>query len=185
MAAYYLLAQLPSLDGIGDGAPLPITEERFRSLCCQFLGKAAARRVAQLTLLPPLRPVKSGSALVDAWNRQERDLRLALGQVRAERMHKAFPMEVQQLPVQLFRAARQAAGMDNPLEAEKFLNRQRLDFLETLRPADPFAEEYLLYYGLKLKLLLRIRQFDQAAGEAAYRSICDSILNDDRQEAVS
>ena len=30
--------------------------------------------------------------------------------------------------------------MDNPLEAEKFLNRQRLDFLETLRPADPFAE---------------------------------------------
>ena len=29
MAAYYLVAQLPSLDGLGERAPLPITEERF------------------------------------------------------------------------------------------------------------------------------------------------------------
>ena len=29
MAEYYLISQLPSLDGISDGMPLPIGEERF------------------------------------------------------------------------------------------------------------------------------------------------------------
>ena len=37
MAAYYLISQLPALDGIGDNVPLPITEERFVELCGRFL----------------------------------------------------------------------------------------------------------------------------------------------------
>lgn len=39
MAEYYLISQLPSLDGIHDNAPLPITEERFTELCDRFLKK--------------------------------------------------------------------------------------------------------------------------------------------------
>ena len=185
MSEYYLIAQLPSLDGISDSAPLPITEERFFALCHQFLGKTAQRRLQQLTLLPSVSPEKTGSALIDAWNLRERDLRLALGQVRAERLHKEFSAQPNHLPAELLQAARTAVEMKNPLEAEKFLNRHRLNFLENLRPADPFAEAFLFYYGLKLKLLQRIRQFDTALGAAAYRRIYDSILSHDRQEAVS
>ncbi len=185
MAEYYLIAQLPSLDGIGEGTPLPITEERFLALCRQFLGRAARRRVEELTLLPPAEGGKTGSALADAWNARERALRLALAQVRAERMHKEVPQPSQPLPAELLQAARRAAEMDNPLEAERFLTRRRLEVLEALRPANPFAEEYLCYYALKLKLLLRIRQFDADRGAAAYRRIYDAILRDDRQEAVS
>ena len=37
MAEYYLIAQLPSLDGVGENMPVPITEERFLELCCRFL----------------------------------------------------------------------------------------------------------------------------------------------------
>ena len=29
MAEYYLMSQLPSLDGVGENAPLPITEKDF------------------------------------------------------------------------------------------------------------------------------------------------------------
>ena len=29
MAEYYLISQLPSLDGISEATPVPITEERF------------------------------------------------------------------------------------------------------------------------------------------------------------
>ena len=41
MAEYYLISQLPSLDGISENTPLPIDEERFFELCGQHLGKKA------------------------------------------------------------------------------------------------------------------------------------------------
>ena len=65
----------------------------------------------------------------------------------------------------------------NPLEAEKFLLQYRLRFLETIRPMDNFSEDFIFYYGLKLKLILRIRQFDTQVGEATYKNIYNSILN--------
>ena len=70
------------------------------------------------------------------------------------------------------------------MEAEKYLSHYRLRILETLRPIDYFSENYIFYYGLKLKLLLRMRQFDTKAGEKAYKNIYNSILNGDRLEAT-
>ena len=81
-------------------------------------------------------------------------------------------------------AARTAIDIESPMEAEKFLNRYRLDFLETLRPLDSFSEEFVFYFGLKLKLLLRIRQFDAERGESAYRNIYNSIMSSDRSEVM-
>ena len=62
MAAYYLIAQLPSLDGLGERAPLPITEERFLQLCQSFLSKKAQRGLRWLTLAPPRRLDRTGLA---------------------------------------------------------------------------------------------------------------------------
>ena len=90
MAEYYLISQLPSLDGISENAPLPISEERFTELCNRFLGKKAQEIMKNLTIVPPKSFETSGSALVDAWNESERNLRFALGKVRAEKMKKAF-----------------------------------------------------------------------------------------------
>ncbi len=184
MNPYYLIAQLPSLDGIGDSMPLPITEERFAELCERLLGKKARNAFEKLTLLPPMEREKSGSALIDAWNEGERKLRFALGIVRAEKRNKTAPWEHPNVPDGLMQAVRTAVSMESPMEAEVFLNRYRLDFLETLRPADAFAEDTVFYYGLKLKLIQRIRQFDEAAGEAAYRTIYNSILHGERPEEV-
>ena len=39
MAEYYLISQLPSLDGIDENMPLPISEEQFLKLCSGFLNK--------------------------------------------------------------------------------------------------------------------------------------------------
>ena len=68
------------------------------------------------------------------------------------------------------------------LEAERYLTRVRLDFLETLRPADSFSETMLFYYALKLKLIVRIRQFDQRKGQSEYRKIYGSIMYGGDQE---
>ena len=184
MAEYYLSSQLPSLDGVGENTPLPITEERFLELCSRYLGKKAQQEIKNLTLLPSKDCLKSSSQLLQLWNEGERDLRLALGKARAEKMKKDFDLGNKILPAELIKLANAAVEIDNPLKAEKFLNLYRLDFLETLRPMDNFSEEYIYYYGLKLKLILYIRQFDTDVGEAAYKNIYNSILNGDRLEAI-
>ncbi len=184
MAEYYFMSQLPSLDGIGDQISLPITEERFLELCHRFLGKKAQKEIEHLTLSPSRYHEDSTSALVKAWNEGERNLRLALGKARAEKMKKSFDQENVYLPAEAVRAARMAVEIESPMEAELFLNQYRMGFLESLRPMDTFSEDSVFYYGLKLKLMLRIRQFDEVSGEAAYRNIYDSIMNGDRLEAV-
>ncbi len=184
MAEYYLISQLPSLDGIGENMPLPITEERFLDLCNRFLGKKALNEIKKLTLSPERNYEKSDSALVEAWNEGERNLRLALAKVRADKMKKSFDAGNKNLPVGLVKAANEAAETESPLEAEKFLNLYRLKFLESLRPMDSFSDDFIFYYGLKLKLILRIRQFDADTGKNAYRNLYNSILNGDRSEAA-
>ena len=183
MAEYYLISQLPSLDGLSDSAPLPITEERFLELCGRFLGKKAQNEIKNLTISPSKYMEESGSALIDAWNKSEQSLRFALGRIRAEKMNKQFDTENRILPVEHIRAAGIALEMENPMEAEKYLNRHRLGILESLRPTDSFSNDYIYYYGLKLKLLLRIKQFDTERGEASYKKIYSSILSGEDLEA--
>lgn len=183
MAEYYLISQLPSLDGISETSPLPISEEQFNELCFRFLGKKPQETLRELTLAPPKDFKGSNSSLVDAWNASERNLRFALGKVRAEKMKKPFDTENLILPIEYIKVANTATEMENPMDAEKFLNRFRLEILEALRPMDSFSEDYIFYYGLKLKLLLRIRKFDTLYGEKAYKNIYNSILNGDGLEA--
>lgn len=184
MAEYYLISQLPSLDGISETAPLPITEERFNELCERFLGKKARDEMKRLTLSPPREQERSGSSLIDAWNDSERNLRFALAKVRAEKLKKPFDTDNKLLPPEYLKAASAAVEIDNPMEAETYLNRYRMELLETLRPMDSFSAEYIFYYGLKLKLLCRIRQFDTEAGKTAYQTMYNSILHGDRVEAI-
>lgn len=184
MAEFYFVSQLPSLDGISENTPLPITYERFDELCTRFLGKKALEEIEHLTLIPPKTLTPSGSALIDSFNEAEQNLRFALGKVRAEKMKKPFDTENRLLPVDYIKEATTVIEMENPMEAEKHLNQFRLSLLESLRPMDNFSLDFIFYYGLKLKLILRIRQFDKEMGEKAYRNIYDSILNGDRLEAM-
>ena len=182
MAEYYLISQLPSLDGISDNLPLPITEERFFELCGQHLGKKALSELSKLSLMPSKTYEKSSSALIEAWNEGERNLRFVLAKIRGEKMKKSTDTDNKSFPTPLIQAARTAVESESPMEAEKFLNNYRLEFLETLRPMDSFSEDSVFYYWLKLKLLSRIRKFDKESGEKAYKNIDNSILNGDRLE---
>ncbi|MBR4858148.1 MAG: DUF2764 family protein [Clostridia bacterium] len=184
MAEYYLVSQLPSLDGINENTPMPITSERFEELCLRFLGKKAQTEFLKLTLSPPRIPEKSSSPLAEKWNEGERNLRLALAKIRAEKMNKNFDGDGECFSPVLLQAVRTAVESESPMEAEKFLNKYRLDFLETLRPADSFSQEFVFYYGLKLRLIERIRKFDTESGEAAYRNIYNSIMNGEKTEVI-
>ncbi len=184
MAEYYLISQLPSLDGLSENVPMPITEERFFELCERFLSKKSQEQLKKLTLMPSRDYEKSSSSLVEAWNDGERKLRLVLGKARADKMKKQFEMNENSVPVELQQAVREAVEIENPMEAEKFLNKYRLEFLESLRPMDSFSEDFVFYYGLKLKLISRIKQFDTESGETAYKNIYSSIMSGERLEVI-
>ncbi len=183
MAEYYLISQLPSLDGLGENSPVPITEERFLEICEGSLKSKVLRELNNIKLVPTADDPKSYSSLIGSWNEGERNLRLALAKVRADKMNKPFDLQNRQLPLELYKVASTAVEIKNPLEAEKFLLQYRLGFLETIRPMDNFSEDYIFYYGLKLKLILRLKQFDVQMGKATYKNIYDSILNGNKLEA--
>ncbi len=79
-------------------------------------------------------------------------------------------------------AAKNAVDAKDPLEAELYLNRNRLEYLNSLRPMDAFSEDAVYFYGLKLMLLERMQKFDKEKGIASYQKLYESILNGDRQE---
>ena len=208
MNQYYLIAQLPSLETAGETTALPITEERFFELCKSNLGKKAWNALSGLTLVPKRQNQKSGYPFIDKWNEWEKNFRLALAAAlilsrhtskrqqpeweknfrlalacaRAEKMKKTFEEGTGEVCAKQLLTVRKAVEMEDPLEAERYLTRARLEFLETLRPADPFSETMLFYYALKLKLIVRIRQFDQRKGQSEYRKIYGSIMYGGDQE---
>ncbi len=184
MAEYYLISQLPSLDSIDDGAPLPINEERFFDLCSRFLNTKTKNELQKITLNPPKDFEKCRNALINAWNEGERNLRFALVRARSEKMKIPCDIENSTLFPQYLQAAKTAVEMESPMEAEIFLNNFRLSFLESLRPVDIFSEDYVYYYAIKLKLLLRIRNFDTESGKEAYKNIYNSVIGGDMLEAT-
>ena len=184
MAEYYLISQLPSLDGISENMPLPISVDDFLSLCTASLNSKKWQELKALSLTPSREHKKSSSALLTAWNEGERNLRLALGVVRAEKMKKEFDKGEENIPTEFLNLASAAVESKTPWDAEVFLNDYRLEFLETLRPTDNFSDEFLFYYFIKLKLLSRIRQFSTELGKSAYKNIYSSILNGNRLEAI-
>ncbi len=184
MAEYYLIAQLPSLDGLSENSPVPIADEEFLELCRQFLSKKAMAEIEKITLSPSLNFDKSSSALINAWNENERNFRVALAKERAEKMNKTLDFDGGAVPIEVARVASSAVEIENPLEAEKFLLDYRLKFLEELRPIDSFSNDFIAYYAVKLKLLLRIRKFDEAKGKEEYARIYNSILQGEGLEAI-
>ncbi len=184
MAEYYLISQLPSLDGLTDSMPVPITEEGFYDVCLRILGNKAKDELSKVSLVPPRSYESSGSNVINMWNWSENNLRLALGRVRADKLKKQFDSENRAFTADMMQLARTAVEMDSPLEAEKLLNRYRMDYLESLRPINTFSEDYIYYYCLKLKLLLRMRHFDAEKGKTAYKNIYNSIMSGERLEVT-
>ncbi|MBQ5999266.1 MAG: DUF2764 family protein [Treponema sp.] len=176
---YYLMAQLPSFSIDNEKADLPVTEEYFLDLCSRFLDDKSLKLIRELSLEPPRQGVSTGSAFLDSWYNNERDLRFALAQIRALRLNKKFDLENRTFSPEIVQAARTACGMESPLAAERYLNKYRAELIENIKPSDEFSIDSVFSYALKLKLALRIKKFDAEKGMACYHKIYDSILNAD------
>ena len=176
---YYLVSQLPAVENI-ESKQLPITEKYYRDLCSRFLDEKSLKIVDSLSLEPPKKEVRTGSAFLDAWNDRERALRMALAQVRALKMKKESDPLPGSCTADVLQAARTAVGMDSPLAAEEFLNKYRMETLKSLTPIDTFSVDAVFAYGLSLMLAQRMKKFDVETGKVSYHKIYDEILEESK-----
>lgn len=177
---YYLMAQLP---GILPGLPAPITYDAFREIASRFLSDKDLDVLDALSLEPPRSPCPTGNRLLDAWFARERALRLALARARAIKMKKdmELPFEEELLiagEIHLAQVAKTAVSLDNPLEAEYFLDRERLAAIDELKSNHYFDSDAVCAYGLMLLLHERSDRFTADAGRASYTTIYNQILGE-------
>jgi hypothetical protein len=164
-----------------------MTETQFLDLAGRFLDSHSMNVLKSLSLVPPTSITKTGSPVVDTWNATEQALRVALAQLRAQKLKKNFDVSkigtavdvyASKLKATTVAAVRTAMTLESPLAAEQFLNDFRLGVLLGLTPMNSFSTEALYLYALKLKLFERINKFNEDAGIASYKTIYDQILGE-------
>ncbi len=174
---YYLVSQLPAIENL-DSKQLPITEKYYRDLCGRFLDEKSLAVLDALSLEPPKKEARTGSAFLDAWYDRERCLRMALAQVRALKLKREADVLPGGCTADILQAARTAVGMESPLAAEEFLYKYRMETLRSLAPLDAFSVDAVFAYGISLMLAQRMKKFDVETGKASYHKIYDEILED-------
>lgn len=175
-AYYYLVSQLPNISNVGEKSSLPVTEDSFKEICGRFLSEKEMAVITNLSLIPPRSEESTGSAFLDTWYEKERNLRLALAQIRSQKMKKELVTLPGSCTADIQQIARTAVGMDSPLSAEQFLYDWRIKLLDEIKPIDEFSVDAVYAYGIRLMLVARWRKFDLEKGVESYHKIYDSIL---------
>jgi hypothetical protein len=167
MPAYYtyLISSLPVLNF---SAKLPFSLEIFFNKCKNLLPEEELEILRNTCgqagqVLDP-----QGINSLEQWVNFEIALRNELVRVRATRK-KIDPLKFLHLPdapqAQISHVALVAYRSTSILEAEKILDQSRWNFLEDLSLGHYFDFDYLLIYGLKLKILARWQDIQEADKE--------------------
>jgi Protein of unknown function (DUF2764). len=172
------MALLPSI--LPNSAP-PMTFAAFKELALRSLTQKDACILNALSLEPPRSMEKTGSEFLDGWYSFERSLRLALEQARSAKLKwdNPIPYEERELlsgafhPVQI---SHTAAGMQNPLDAEIYLDKMRFEAADTVKGEKAFSSDGVFSYAVKLLLRERAAQFDMEKGREEYSHIYTGIL---------
>ncbi|MDR1363761.1 MAG: DUF2764 domain-containing protein [Spirochaetaceae bacterium] len=176
---YFLIAQLPYLSY---GQTPPVSSPAFKELCREHLSKEHFSLLRYCVCGIPQWTgdfEKSNSAFIDGWRKRERSLTLALARIRADRLKAIgvqtnFPLEHWDMDAE--NQAKSAASMDNPLEAELFLDKGRWEAVESLQKTTYFGVNAVYAYMLKLLLIERRAAFKTEEGFTEYKALYASIM---------
>lgn len=175
---YFLIAQLPYLNY---GEAPPISSAAFKELCRGYLLPGHFKLLRHCVCGMPEGANRAekfravDSAFIKKWRKRERTLTLALAQSRAARLKTEAP-PAEHWDTDAENQAKAAASMDNPLEAELFLDKGRWDAVEQLRQNAYFSVNAVYAYMLKLLLIERRAAFNTEKGFAEYKALYASIM---------
>ncbi len=113
--------------------------------------------------------IQTGSKVYKAWKEFNRKFRNEMVWFRAEEAGKD-PLEYirgeRQIDLYFVDIIQQAAKKNNLREAEEMLDRVRWQYLEELSQWEYYNLEFIICYGLKLKILERHQEFASSKGQA-------------------
>ena len=176
---YYLMAQLPS---IAFSSTPPFTFDAFKELSCRYINKKDRAILNELSLEPRRDKTKTGQAFLQKWYDFEIALRLALRELRAMKL-KWDDVSIsyeEKAKVNLSYYAKtlasQAFSMEDPLQAESFLDKKRFEYLREIKSGDSFSSDALFAYALMLLILIREDAFSKNVGKEEYKKLYSHIL---------
>jgi hypothetical protein len=181
---YYLAAQLPYLVY---GQAAPMSSQAYRELCRTLLGSGDRALLECCSLDPDPgavfpaygEPPPSGACeFINRWRNWERALRLNLARYRAQRIKRegGAPVDPPEHPADAAAAAKAAAAMDSPLEAELYLDKARWDAIEAFQGLSLFSRNMIFAYLLKLLLMERRALFKTEEGFSEYKGLYAAIM---------
>ena len=176
---YYLMAQLPS---ISFGSKPPFKYEEFEELAFRYVNKKDRELLKALSLEPTRDGKKTSSSLLNKWYEFERAVRLALRELRAGKLkweNVDVSYEEHAKVVSSYYAqsvASQAFAMDDPLQAELFLDKKRFEFLHNIKSENAFSSDALFSYAVMLLLIIREEGFSKEVGVEEYKKLYSEIL---------
>lgn len=149
---------------------LPMSVEGFLQDCKRLLVSTDFNLVARL-LGDGKETVHTNNTFYKAWANFDRRFRNEMTWFRAEGASKD-PLDYIQgdryNDPYLVEVIHQASKQDNLLEAEKMLDRVRWQQLEELLGGQYYNLEFIIGYGLKLKILERHQEFNSPKGRAIF-----------------
>ena len=176
-AYWYFFATLP---GLRFGASPPFSSSEFLSLCRTHLSSEDYSIVESSTssVLKSERNATSASNLVRQYISWERSLRNELSRLRARSFGKNEEEFIRntELSGEGTRTALNVFSVDDPLQAELFLERQRWNALEQMASGSDFRLDAIVAYRIKLDILERIGKYKGEIGSANYKSLYEEIL---------
>jgi len=171
---YYTLA---ALETIRLGEKLPISEEYFLQFAEDTID-AKSYQILQKSRWGLTEP--TGFSFADRILSWEKELRLELAKARILKLPFDTPLNLQGSDgsYNLLEQVRTVMALDSPLDAERYLDQLRWNFLEEIGARHYFDLEALVVYYLKLQLALRREKLKEEPGrdsfEREYASLADS-----------
>ena len=176
---YYLMAQLPS---ITFGSKAPFKYEEFEELAFRYINKKDRELLKTLSLEPSRDAKKTSSHFLNRWYEFERAVRLALRELRASKLkweNIEVSYEEHSKVLSSYYAqniASQAFSMEDPLQAELFLDKKRFEFLSSIKAENAFSSDSLFADAIMLLLIIREESFSKEIGIGEYKKLYSEIL---------
>lgn len=167
---YYLSASLPTLNFTQSP---PLTLETFLAECEKLMAPDDHQKM--LRALSGEEPKgRVGTDVYGRWISFNRDFKNEMAYFRAKRAGKdpsKYVRGERNAGSSLIDAVLRASKAEDPLSAERILDQVRFEFLEQLAMGQFMNFEYLLTYGLKLKMMTRYARIGSPLGQEFFKAL--------------
>lgn len=161
---YYLIASLPMIHN--EGKP-PLSVKEFLSICQRQL-MLQDYQVLETLLTEDDPQSNSHNATIHQWINFNREFRNEIAFFRAKRANrdpKQYLRGERSTALGLIEVVNQASRANDPLAAEKVLDRAKWEFLDALNFGHYFDIDVVIIYGIKLKMLERLSKVASQEGQ--------------------